>query len=378
MLKRSALADARFDSGWNASPASLTSDSVSWNSRRLHDRTKRGRNRPATADIRSATWLRRANGSRPRPVRSRCGSADNVLAERASALGGDAAGLDYRFNVGTREIGQFLSDLLAALREVLAALTGVGEQRLERRERGNGVEAVEHGLGGHGLDPLLGRNGDLRRLRVVRVGGQRRLARDARVAVFGFLRHRSALGAASGGRAGTLGGLGAFVRTFSIVSATVSATLAGASAAALRFDFVFVSLVNSFNMLQCTIYIAPHHFKRFFVHATFRRLTATVHPKQERPWTSPTASAAAFSSCCHPPRRGKSTIARMLLDADPEVTMSISATTRAKRPGEANDVDYHFVDDARFEELVRAANLPNGPMSSTIATAARRSRSRKR
>jgi guanylate kinase len=42
----------------------------------------------------------------------------------------------------------------------------------------------------------------------------------------------------------------------------------------------------------------------------------------------------------------------MLLEADPEVTMSISATTREKRPGEADDVDYHFVDDERFSEMV--------------------------
>ena len=58
-----------------------------------------------------------------------------------------------------------------------------------------------------------------------------------------------------------------------------------------------------------------------------------------------------------PSGAGKSTIARMLLDADPEVTMSISATTRARRPGEVDDLDYHFVDDARFEELVQAGEF---------------------
>ena len=53
-----------------------------------------------------------------------------------------------------------------------------------------------------------------------------------------------------------------------------------------------------------------------------------------------------------PSGAGKSTISRMLLDADSEVTMSVSATTRPKRPGEVDDVDYHFVDDARFDQLI--------------------------
>ena len=53
-----------------------------------------------------------------------------------------------------------------------------------------------------------------------------------------------------------------------------------------------------------------------------------------------------------PSGAGKSTISRMLLAADPEVTMSVSATTRPKRPGERDDVDYHFVSDAEFERMV--------------------------
>ena len=42
----------------------------------------------------------------------------------------------------------------------------------------------------------------------------------------------------------------------------------------------------------------------------------------------------------------------MLLEADPGVTMSISATTRPKRPGETDDVDYHFVDDREFDRMI--------------------------
>ena len=53
-----------------------------------------------------------------------------------------------------------------------------------------------------------------------------------------------------------------------------------------------------------------------------------------------------------PSGAGKSTISRMLLDADGEVIISVSATTRPKRPGEVDDVDYHFVDDAEFDRMV--------------------------
>jgi len=53
-----------------------------------------------------------------------------------------------------------------------------------------------------------------------------------------------------------------------------------------------------------------------------------------------------------PSGAGKSTISRMLLEADSDVTMSISATTRDMRPGEVDDVDYHFVNDDRFEQMV--------------------------
>jgi guanylate kinase len=53
-----------------------------------------------------------------------------------------------------------------------------------------------------------------------------------------------------------------------------------------------------------------------------------------------------------PSGAGKSTISRLLMDADPEVTMSVSATTRPRRPGEVDHVDYHFVDDAEFDRMI--------------------------
>jgi len=55
-----------------------------------------------------------------------------------------------------------------------------------------------------------------------------------------------------------------------------------------------------------------------------------------------------------PSGAGKSTISRMLLEADPNITMSVSATTRPMRPGEVEDVDYHFVDETEFNRLIEA------------------------
>jgi guanylate kinase len=53
-----------------------------------------------------------------------------------------------------------------------------------------------------------------------------------------------------------------------------------------------------------------------------------------------------------PSGAGKSTIARMLLNSEPELSMSVSYTTRPPRPGEVDGKDYHFVDIERFREMV--------------------------
>jgi guanylate kinase len=53
-----------------------------------------------------------------------------------------------------------------------------------------------------------------------------------------------------------------------------------------------------------------------------------------------------------PSGAGKTTLAKALLRADPAVTLSVSATTRAPREGEADGKDYHFVTRDRFSEMV--------------------------
>jgi len=55
-----------------------------------------------------------------------------------------------------------------------------------------------------------------------------------------------------------------------------------------------------------------------------------------------------------PSGAGKTTIARALLERDSNIAMSVSYTTRPKRPGETEGKDYHFVDAAAFAEMVKA------------------------
>jgi guanylate kinase len=55
-----------------------------------------------------------------------------------------------------------------------------------------------------------------------------------------------------------------------------------------------------------------------------------------------------------PSGAGKTTLSRELLARDSGITLSISATTRPRRPGESNGIDYFFVSEERFEEMVAA------------------------
>ena len=50
-----------------------------------------------------------------------------------------------------------------------------------------------------------------------------------------------------------------------------------------------------------------------------------------------------------PSGAGKTSIARALLKRDPGITMSVSATTRQRRPGETEGKDYFFVDEHQFK-----------------------------
>ena len=53
-----------------------------------------------------------------------------------------------------------------------------------------------------------------------------------------------------------------------------------------------------------------------------------------------------------PSGAGKTTISRMLLTADDAVKLSVSATTRPPREGEIDGIDYHFVSNAKFDDMI--------------------------
>jgi len=54
---------------------------------------------------------------------------------------------------------------------------------------------------------------------------------------------------------------------------------------------------------------------------------------------------------------GKGTLIRTLRERMPELELSVSATTRAPRPGEQDGREYHFLDDAEFERRVQAGDF---------------------
>jgi guanylate kinase len=58
-----------------------------------------------------------------------------------------------------------------------------------------------------------------------------------------------------------------------------------------------------------------------------------------------------------PSGAGKTTLSRLLIERMPGLKMSVSATTRAKRPGEVDGRDYLFVDKPRFESMVKDDEL---------------------
>ncbi len=77
---------------------------------------------------------------------------------------------------------------------------------------------------------------------------------------------------------------------------------------------------------------------------------------------------------------GKGTLVKSLLDRNPQLHLSISATTRKPRSGEADGLDYYFVTRAKFEQMIAEDRLlewaeyagnyygtPKEPVETTIA-----------
>ncbi len=81
-----------------------------------------------------------------------------------------------------------------------------------------------------------------------------------------------------------------------------------------------------------------------------------------------------------PSGAGKTSISRELLERDDQISLSISATTRPRRPGEVDGEDYKFVDKTTFDLMINRQELlehakvfdhyygtPRGPVEQTIA-----------
>ena len=81
-----------------------------------------------------------------------------------------------------------------------------------------------------------------------------------------------------------------------------------------------------------------------------------------------------------PSGAGKSTLARRLMAWDPTLSFSVSATTRAPRPGETDGVEYYFRSKTEFEAMVEAGQMlehaevfgnfygtPKGPVETAMA-----------
>jgi guanylate kinase len=78
---------------------------------------------------------------------------------------------------------------------------------------------------------------------------------------------------------------------------------------------------------------------------------------------------------------GKGTVAAHIKEHHPEILLSVSATTRAPRPGEVHGEHYFFVDDAEFDRMVADGELlehatvhnayrygtPHGPIDTALA-----------
>ena len=53
-----------------------------------------------------------------------------------------------------------------------------------------------------------------------------------------------------------------------------------------------------------------------------------------------------------PSGAGKDTVLQKLLESDPNLRLSVSATTRMPRPGEIDGTHYHFLSEVSFQELI--------------------------
>lgn len=81
-----------------------------------------------------------------------------------------------------------------------------------------------------------------------------------------------------------------------------------------------------------------------------------------------------------PSGAGKSVLSRLLLQSDPDIRLSVSVTTRSRRPSEVDGVHYHFIDVSTFKQMRERGDLlewaevhgnfyatPRGPVELALA-----------
>ena len=89
-----------------------------------------------------------------------------------------------------------------------------------------------------------------------------------------------------------------------------------------------------------------------------RQRTSLVDWLDERfPQPSPRGGRSRLLVLAGPTAVGKGTVAAHIREHHPEIHLSVSATTRAPRPGEIDGVHYYFVDDAEFDRLISDGEL---------------------
>ena len=75
------------------------------------------------------------------------------------------------------------------------------------------------------------------------------------------------------------------------------------------------------------------------------------------PVPAPRAGRSRLLVLAGPTAVGKGTVAAHIREHHPEIHLSVSATTRAPRPGEKDGVHYFFVDDAEFDRMIAEGDL---------------------
>jgi guanylate kinase len=76
-----------------------------------------------------------------------------------------------------------------------------------------------------------------------------------------------------------------------------------------------------------------------------------------KPTTRRGATRSTLVVLAGPTAVGKGTVAAYIREHYPQVRLSVSATTRAPRPGEVEGVSYYFVDDAEFDRMIEQGEL---------------------